>query len=229
MKNIFCLFLLFLTLIMFGCAKPVIKFITIANISKSDSVTLTDLRPEKEKSIEILSYLITSDAYGINREGGDSLEPSMPRILQHRVYEKFGDSVSTLELTIYHMVVYSNMQSQMKKGILWGTLAGPIGMAAAAGSNDNNITSNSSIVDPVMLEATNNDDEYKRGLYTEQENPNKANVLIIYIDAEINGKRVCIKTISPLVAPGNQHPLNIALESAIGYYLDQYQQTTESS
>jgi hypothetical protein len=229
MKNTFQFLLFFLILITLGCAKPVIRFISIPDISKSDSVILKDLRPEKEKSIEILSYLITSDAYGINREGGDSLEPSMPRILQHRVYEKFGDSVSTLELTVYHMVVYTNMQSQMKKSVLWGTLAGPVGVMAAAGSNNNNITSNSSIADPAMLESTNNKDEYKRGLYTEQENPNMANVLITYIDAEINGKRVCIKTISPLASSDNQHPLNIALESAIDYYLGQYQKPAKKS
>ncbi|MBM9518745.1 hypothetical protein JWG39_02790 [Desulforhopalus vacuolatus] len=227
MKNIFCFLLLFLTLITLGCAKPAVNFITIPDISKSDSVTLKDLRPEKEKSIKVLSYLITSNAYGINREGGDSLEPSMPRILQHRVYEKLGGSNSALELTVYHMVVYSNMQAQMKGSVLWGTLAGPVGGAvAAAGSNDENITSHSSIVDPVLLESTNTKDEYKHGLYTEKENPNKTNVLITYIDAGINGRRVCIKNISPLPFSKNQHPLNIALESAIDYYLDQYQKNS---
>ncbi len=43
-----------------------------------------------------------------------------------------------------------------------------------------------------MLESTVND-EYKRWLYNEKENPNRANGLITYINAEINSKRVCIK------------------------------------
>ncbi len=91
------------------CAQPVSNIISIPEISKSDSVTLRDFRSENEKTGKIFSLFITSDAYVINRERGDILDPSMPRILQHRVYEKFGTSATTLELTVYHMVVYGNI------------------------------------------------------------------------------------------------------------------------
>ena len=38
-------------------------------------------------------------------------------------------------------------------------------------------------------------EEFKRALYTEAETPNKTNLAFIYIDADINGKRVFTRTI----------------------------------
>lgn len=211
---------LFLSFLVFGCAPSVTK-INIPEINKSDDVLLQDLRPETENSDEIFSYLITSDAYGINRLGGTTLVPTMTRLLQHRVYEKFGNSTHPIEIIVHHMVAYLNMQSRMKTGILAGTIAGPIGALAASGSSSNNVTVYSSIVDLNNFESTA-EDEYKRALYTEKENPNKVIVIITYIDAEINGKRVFIKTMSPTELPENQDPIIYSVESAIKYYLDQY-------
>jgi len=211
---------LFLSLLVFGCAHSVTK-INIPDITKSESVLLKDLRPENESSNEIFSYLITSDAYGINRIGITNMVPTMTRLLQHRVYEKFGTSTHPIEIIVHHMVIYSNSQSRMKTGILAGTIAGPLGVLASAGLSDNNVTLYSTIVDPINFESTAKD-EYKRALYTEKENPNKAIVVITYIDAEINGKRVFIKTMSPADLPDNQNPFIYSVESAIKYYLDQY-------
>lgn len=92
---------------------------------------------------------------------------------------------------------------------------------AFAGLSNNHVTIYSSIVDPNYFESTAKDD-YKPALYTEKENPNKAIVFITYIDAEINGKRVFIKTISPTDLPEKQDPFINSVESAIKYYLDQY-------
>jgi len=179
---------LFLALFTFGCAQSVTQ-INIPEIAKSDSVVLKDLRPENENSNEIFSYLITSDAYGINRIGDANMVPSLTRLLQHRVYEKFGNAADPLEIVVHHLVVYLNMKSQLKKGVLAGTIAGPVGVAVAAGAANNTVTLATSIVDPKYLESTAKD-EHKRALYTEKENPNKASVIVTYIDAAINGKRV---------------------------------------
>jgi hypothetical protein len=149
------------------------------------------------------------------------MDPSLTRLLQHRVYEKLGNSGDPIEIVVHHLVVYINMKSQLKKGILAGSIAGPVGVAIAAGSANNTVTLASSIVDPKYFESTAKE-EHKRALYTEKENPNNASVMVTYIDAEIKGKRVIIKTMSPAMLPENQDPYIAAVESAIKYYLDQF-------
>ncbi len=218
MKN--TLLFLLLSLLVFGCARPVTK-INIPEITKSESVLLKDLRPENEKSDKVFSYLITSDDYGINRVGNVTMVPTMTRLLQHRIYEKFGVSTHPIEIILHHMVVYINMQSTMKRSIQASMIAGPVGALASAGSSNNNVILSSTIVDPNYFESTAKD-EYKRALYAEKENPNKAIVIITYIDAEINGKRVFIKTMSPTDLPDKQDPFINSVESAIKFYLDQY-------
>lgn len=220
MKKTFLL--LCLPFLIFGCAPKVSK-INIPEMNQSEFVVLKDLRPESESSDEIFSYLITSDAYGINRVNV-RMVPIMTRLLQHRIYENFGNSNDPIEVTVHHMVVYLNMQAQMKKNILAGSIGGVVGMLATAGVSNNYVALHSTIVDPIYFESTAKN-EYKRGLYTVEENPNKANVIITYIDAKINNKRVSIKTISPTDLPENlenQDPFINAVEAAIHYYLEQY-------
>lgn len=220
MKKTFLL--LCLPFLIFGCAPKVSK-INIPEMNQSEFVVLKDLRPESESSDEIFSYLIASDAYGINRVNV-RMVPIMTRLLQHRIYENFGNSNDPIEVTVHHMVVYLNMQAQMKKNILAGSIGGVVGMLATAGVSNNYVALHSTIVDPIYFESTAKN-EYKRGLYTVEENPNKANVIITYIDAKINNKRVSIKTISPTDLPENlenQDPFINAVEAAIHYYLEQY-------
>ena len=66
------------------------------------------------------------------------------------------------------------------------------------------------------------DDEFKRALFTKAENPQNAPVLIVYVDATINGKRVTTKTVSPLKQPEGKVPYVVALEAASTFFLSQY-------
>jgi hypothetical protein len=82
------LILLLSSMLFVGCAAPIVK-VDIANIKDSDAVNVVDLRPASEKENEIFSLAITSEAYGTYRRADSLLNPSAPRILQHRAYEKF--------------------------------------------------------------------------------------------------------------------------------------------
>lgn len=78
-----------------------------------------------------------------------------------------------------------------------------------------------SLVDRNLFDAAGGE-EYERAFYTEAENPEKASVFVIYIDADVNGKSVFVKTMAPSKAPDGQNPHARAVESAIQYYLSQY-------
>jgi hypothetical protein len=206
--------LLLLPLLMLGCTPPITK-VDIPNISKSSSVAVEDVRPELEKKNEILSLLVISGAYGIYRKGDETVDPPMIRILQHRAFEKFGNSTPNLKLKLHHMVTYLNRKSELRKGVFFGAIG-----AAVASANRKNLMA-SEIVDPKKFEEANTE-EYTRALYTEQENPDKTSVFVVYIESEINGKRVFTKTMSSTKVPEGQIPHTSAIEAAIEYHLAQY-------
>lgn len=209
---------LLLPLLAIGCAQPITK-VDVPNIARSSGVVVEDLRPELEKKSEIMSLSITSEAYGMYRKGDETLDPPMVRIFQHKAFEKFGAATPNLKLKLHHMVTYLNRKSELRKGVVGGTIAGPIGAALAAPKMTSLLASE--IVDAKAFEEASGP-EYKRALYTEKENPDKTSVLIIYIESEINGKRVFTKTMSSIVVPEGQHPHIVAVHSAIDHHLAQF-------
>jgi Cu2+-containing amine oxidase len=100
-------------------------------------------------------------------------------------------------------------------------LAGPIGGAIASATKNNVVDGVASVIDGKEFEASSKE-EYKRTLYTEKENPNKASVFIVYLDAEVDGKRVFVKTMTPTKLPEGKNPHIAAVETAIAYFLQQY-------
>lgn len=204
---------LLLPLFIIGCALPIVKM-DVPGIEKSSSISVKDQRPENEKRGEIFGYLITSSAYGIHRIGDEKLDPPMIQVFRHRVYEKFGVSNPVSELIVHHMVVYYNAKSELRAGALTGV----IGAAIASGAK---VSVYESLVDRKDFEALAKE-EYKRAFYTETENPESATVFVIYIDAEINGKRVFIKTMRPNSAPDGKLPYHHAIDAAIKYFLTHY-------
>jgi len=203
--------LIILPLLTIGCASPVIK---IPDIEKSNSIVINDLRPESEKQSEIFSYSISNDAYGIYRKGDSDMVPPKPKVLRHRAYEKFSDNNLLSEINIYHMVVYWNNTSALRTGVFFGAIG-----AAVATTNDASM--NISRVDRKVFESLASE-EYKRALYTKEENPESASVYVIYIDAEINGKRMFIRAMTPSTTAEGDDAHAIAVDSTVNYFLNQY-------
>lgn len=215
------LFLLMLSSILFvGCAAPIAK-VDIPNIKESETVNVVDLRPASEKENEIFSLAITSEAYGTYRRGDALLNPSATRILQHRAYEKFSSSGELPKIKIHHLVVYMNLKSELRRGVTGGLLGGAIGGAIASATKNNAVAGINSVIDGKEFEALSKE-EYKRSLYTEKENPNKASVFVVYLDAEINEKRVFVKTMTPTKLAEGKNPHVAAVETAVAYFLEQY-------
>ena len=218
MRNIILFTLAF---VIAGCAAPVVK-VDVPNISESNSMAFIDLRPKTEKENEIFSLLITSEAYGTYRRGDALLTPTAIRIFQHRVHEKFNPLNIQPEVKVHHLVVYMNLKSELRRGVTGGMLGGVIGAGIAAGTQQYGVDGIATVITQEEFEAF--DDEYKRTLYSETENPGKSSVYVVYLDAEVNGKRFFVKTMTPFHLPqeNTKNSHLVAIETATSFFLNQF-------
>ena len=203
-----------------GCAQQVTS-VSVPGIEQSNSVKVTDLRPESEKQPEIFSYVVSSDAYAIYRIADTSVVPPATRILQHRAFEKFGAGSAPLEIKIHHLVIYRNLQSEFRTAAMLGGIGGAIGGAIAYTVVKEAQGFANSAPDIKVFESLAAT-EFRRAYYTEQENSDRASVNVIYIETEIRGRRVFTRAVSPTVGKNREDLLPAALESAIKFHLAQY-------
>lgn len=217
MKN---LLVALLTLTCAACT-PAITKVNVPDIAKSDAVTVTDVRPASEKEHKIFSLMITSKQYGVWRIGDAQLSPSPVRLLQHQVYETLGPRTDAPTVTVYHLVIYANMQSQFRHGAVGAAIGGVAGGLIGNAIVNHTGTTQTTPVDQAAFEGLPAD-EYKRGLYTHEEDPNKASLYIVYIDTLINGKRVFTRTIAPMRKQGDPTSLSDAVQLAIKNQLAKY-------
>lgn len=217
MKKVFAVLL---SLACTACA-PVATKVNVPDIAKSDSLSVRDMRPAGEKDSKIFSLLITSKEYGIIRAGDARLSPSPVRLLQHEVFQKYNGADHAPAVTVYHFVVYENMKSQLRSGAIGGSIGGLAGALIGNALADHDASSQTKIVDERHFDNSASD-EYERGLFTSSENPQKASVYIIYIDTDIDGKRVLTRTVAPQKKHGDQDSLVSAVELAIKDHLGDY-------
>lgn len=209
--------LLALPLLLSACAPQVLKH-DLAGAPGTVSVPVRDARPAIEKKEEIFSLMITSSGYGIYRKGEASLDPPLQQVFAHKALEKLGADAMK-DATIHHMVVYMNLQSELRRGAVGAGLGGVIGsLIATSGMTGANLSQG--LADRAKFEGVK--DEYERALYSEAENPKKASVFVVYIDAEAGGRRTFTRTMAATVAPEGQVPYLLAVDSAVQYWLQQH-------
>ncbi|MDF3934336.1 hypothetical protein [Pseudomonas citronellolis] len=188
-----------------GCAsQPPVPPPEYPGLEKSDQVAIHDLRPHSEGEKKIFSLLIISDAYAIYRVADDATKPTGVRLLAHRAYEAFPELGSQPTINVQHFVTYANLQSQLRTNSLVAGLTGPIGVALLSQKDMPASEVKTTRIDSALLEKTAGDEEYTRAFFTEQENPEKSPVNLIYIDTEMLGKRVASRCLVPPVA-GKPH------------------------
>ena len=214
MKNY--LLILFVSLVA-GCATAPPLHVDVPEIAKSQSVTVRDERLPIETKREVMSYLITSDAYGIYRNGELGIDPPVLRLLQHRVFERSG---ADAKVTVYHFVTYLNMQSQLR-GMAIGSVLGPVGALIGSSATNTDAGTTTTLVDRAVFDKLTGDNEWKRGTYSATENPEKGAVFVTYVDADVNGKRAFVRVVSPVKVPAGKVPYVEAVESSIRAVLGQ--------
>jgi len=188
------------SLIIAGCASqsglPPPQF---PGIEQSEKIAIQDQRPSSESEKKIFSLLITSSAYGIYRTPDTATKPTGPRLLAHRAYQTFPELSSQPSIKVYHFVTYANMQSQLRKNSLLAGFTGPVGVAIF-GTRELPIGDVlTTQIDSSFFEKNAGDEEYTRAFFSVEENPEKSPVNLIYIDAEILGKRVASRCLVPPV------------------------------
>lgn len=215
--------LVFSVLFLVGCGSQTVK-LDVTDIGKSEHIVVKDLRPQKEKLQQLFSAWITSDDYGISRKGDDMLEPPAVRLLQHRLYESIGrDRLNPTTLVVHHFVIYQNVKTHARRGALFAAFGGIVGAAVAIATenkapNRESVLS-SSLVDRRAFEGLAGE-EYKRAFFEPEENEQNVPALVAYLDAEFDGKRVFVKTVSPaLESEGIKSPISFAVESVIQEFI----------
>ncbi|MEE9910597.1 MAG: hypothetical protein K4571_02635 [Deltaproteobacteria bacterium] len=205
-------------LILSGCAANKPLQYQVAGFEKSSAVVIEDARPALESEQTVFSVLLHSDAYAIYRNKDTLIDPTPIRLLQHRVYEKYGSTAKKVKIN--HFVSYTNRQATLRRAAIGGAF-GPVGAVAASASVDQNAKEGIRILDCKVLDI-DPEKEYTRAAYTPGENPGKSDLFIIYIDGEIDGKRVCIKKISSTVEKDSTHPYVAAVNSTIRVFLSSF-------
>ncbi len=180
---------------------------------------MMDLRPASEKQFENFSALITSKAYGTYRIPDSSIQPSIARLIQHRAFEKFGGNGQDIKL--HHLVVYSNLQAAFRQTAANVAIGGAIGAAIAGAPPKSMSEIQSKIIDGVAF-SSQSQEEYKRALPSVEENPGPGSVHVIYIETEIDGKRIFSRTIGPFAATEGINPPGAFLETTVRFHLAQY-------
>ncbi|PTU73492.1 hypothetical protein [Pseudomonas mangrovi] len=183
-----------------GCTTaPTLPPPTFPGIEQSNKIAIEDLRPASESEKKIFSLMVSSDAYAIYRVADNATDPTGPRLLAHRAYEAFPQLAEQPSIKVLHFVTYANMQSHLRRSVTQGLLIGPVGMALVGSPSYPSSEVLTSAINSEQLERTAGDQEHTRAYFTEQENPSKSPVNVIYIDAEILGKRVASRCLVPPV------------------------------
>ncbi|TBR36198.1 hypothetical protein [Dyella terrae] len=202
-----------------GCS-PVVTRVNVPDMDKSASLHVSDMRVPTEKQDKIFSLLITSKEYGVMRVGDARLSPSAVRLLQHEAFKKLGADGKPHDVTVYHFVIYQNMRAQLRAGAIGAGFGGVIGASVANAMANHDATAQTHIVDEMAFNSVT--DEYLRGTYSPAENPDKGSVFIVYVDTEIDGKKVFTRTLTTMKAQPNHDALTDAVELAIANHLSQY-------
>jgi len=206
-----------------GCATtPPVPPPEYPGIEQSASVNIQDLRPATESKKEIFSLLVTSDSYGLYRIEDAATKPTGMRLLAHRAYETFPELKNDPSIKFQHFVAYSNLQSHLRKTSILAGLTGPIGVALLASDTPKPGEVLVTQVDSALFDKTSGDEEYTRALFTEQENPERVPVNLVWIDTEMLGKRVASRCLVPPQANKPYMYLVEAFDLCIAKHLDLY-------
>ena len=216
------IFILAFLVIMTGCATGPVA-LDMPALDESSSISVVDLRPDNEREIKnkIFSLAITSKAYGLYRLGNQVTEPNLIRLFQHKLHESRPDLAPNAKVKVHHLVVYSNLKSELRRSVTMGAALGPVGAVVASSTQKYGVEGRAELVDREKF--NNIEKEYERALYGAEENPDKSSVMFVYLDAEIDGEREFIRTMTPLrfSKDDKRIPYVVAVETATSYFLDQ--------
>ncbi|MBT1062583.1 hypothetical protein KJY73_03305 [Bowmanella sp. Y26] len=163
-------------------------------VPTNSSLLVIDQRPTEQKETEMLSYLITSCKYGIQRLGDEWTVPNKIEFLKAEISKTLPNA---RQLKISNFVFYNNMQYQLREGNIY---RGPIWS---------------------LIECDENTDRFTQ--YTPEENPERFNILIGTLEGELDGVPFSIRAAEIPVCPESMDKCDglMARNHAIEKILDQ--------
>jgi len=211
-----------------GCASktPEIPAMPIENLQQSSAIVVEDLRPETESKSETFSINIMRESYGIYRVDEVFINPPAPRLLAHRAFETFPELADTPSIKLYHLVVYTNLKSHLRKYSAGMTFLGAAGgLLVNSKVYQLNQVFFSPIDDTAFFDNTAKK-EHRRAFYTEEENPDDSPTHLIYIDTEMLGKRIASRCLIALNSyADSRYPMTEKTDACIEKHLEMYQTT----
>lgn len=184
-----------------------------AELSRSSVLVVKDLRPPFESESKTMAWMRTSPDYGISRRNDKLVQPTPIRILQHRVFERLGPDA---KLTVHHFVTYLNSQA----ALLTALQKGPIRALMDPVSGGDAPTSKT-LPDRSKFESFQLDDEWRRALYTDEENTRMVSVYVTYLDADVDGRRALVRVVTPVTVKAPQRAENLSIDTCIDWWLQQ--------
>lgn len=201
-----------------GCV-PVAK-VDMPDATKSALLPVSDMRPASEKEKKLFSLLVTSKEYGVIRIGDSGLSPSPVAVLQYDAFHKLGGADH--KVAVYHFVIYINAKAHLRSQAIFAGIGGLIGGMISNSVYNHTTSPETQLINQSTFDNVSGENEYERAYYTSSEDPSNSPVYIIYLDTDIDGKRIFTRTVAPMRQQGSENALAAAVELAIKNHLNDY-------
>lgn len=176
-------------LLLTGCSTAQLYKLEPAPVSSHPQLIIQDQRPAIQKSSELLSLMITNEAYGIARMGDESTSPERITFLRDMLKSLVGEKIGNRPVIVKTFTIHRNTQAKMR---------------------------NSNVAKQAPLTKLITDNlETRAGLrqpggYELSENPSAENVAVIDVVVEIGNKDYSARVVRP--APGTAVRFNTEAE-----------------
>ena len=169
-------------LLMLGaCAAPVAVLPDYHDAPSTTNFTVADLRPETDKTAEILSVWVTSCKYGIYRLADGRSNPPRMTLLRHDLESSLGGRLHNATLTVTQYRMYINKRAPLRATVN-GSFTG--------------------VVPSVLAAQGEGCTKEKTGEGWFDASDTSANAaLIVEIQAAMNGKSYSVRSVAGIVPP----------------------------
>ena len=119
---------------------------------------------------------------------------------------------------MHHLVIYRNVAGPGKR-IAGNAVGGVIGAAVGSALGNEGVDVGETSVERTAFES-HSDEEWRRALYTRQENPRSELCFIVYIDTEFLGRRSFTRSVFSARMDDINRAVPLAVDAAIKQHLD---------
>jgi hypothetical protein len=171
-------------LLLAACTTPPAVLPGFQDTPSTINFSVTDVRPEIDKTHEILSLLVTSCQYGIYRLADERSNPSRMVLLRHDLETGLGSRLHDVTLVVSEYRMYINRRAPLRD-----TVNGAFHGGAAV------------IVAPLVAAGEGCTKEETGDAWFDASDTDAAAAIIIEIQAQMGAKKYAVRSVSGLVAP----------------------------